>query len=327
MAFKLPPLNSLRVFEAAARHNSFRQAADELNITASAVSHGMQTLEDWLGVELFFRETRGLRLTPAGEAYLPLISDALAMLAKATEQLPGRKGTGKLVVSSAPTFANRLLLPRLADFTEKHPELQVTLNTSRRFVDLPLDAVDVAIRMATEAASAPYWTELMKEFLVPVCAPKVKAQLQKLDPSKLFGSTPLIHVTTISSGWADWFAKTGIAPPPNLDDGLRVDTVQMAFEAAIQGLGLALGRRPLVDDDLSAGRLVVAVDRTVPSGSSYWFVSAETNFEKPEVKLFRKWLVTQFGQPDAAAKISSMVKRPVSVAPSTVDRAARSANR
>lgn len=108
MAFRLPPLSTLRVFEAAARHKSFRKAADELNLTASAVSHGIQTLENWLGVELFNRQSRGLRLTGAGEAYAPLVNQALSVLAKATDRLPGRKATGTLSLSSAPTFANKI---------------------------------------------------------------------------------------------------------------------------------------------------------------------------------------------------------------------------
>jgi len=132
MAFRLPPLSSLRVFEAAARHNSFRKAADELNLTASAVSHGIQTLESWLGVELFHRQARGLRLTGAGEVYAPLVNQALSVLAKATEQLPGRKATGRLSVSSAPTFANKILLPRLEKFAARFPDIRVTIDTSQR---------------------------------------------------------------------------------------------------------------------------------------------------------------------------------------------------
>jgi len=304
MAFRLPPLNSLRVFEAAARHKSFRQAAEELNITASAVSHAMQTLEDWLGVDLFYRETRGLRLTPAGEAYLPLISDALAMLAKATEQLPGRKGTGKLVVSSAPTFANRFLLPRLGDFTARHPDVQVTLDTSPKILDLPLEGVDVGIRMALEASRAAHWTELTKEFLLPVCGPTLKAKLDACPPEEIFERFPLIHVTAIASDWTEWFELSGIAAPESLDDGLRVDTMQMAFDAAAQGFGLAIGRRPLIDEDLSAGRLVPVAERVLPSGRSYWFVTADTNFEKPEVKVFRKWLLSQFASVNSVARLA-----------------------
>src|ERR1700678_3491516 len=145
MAFRLPPLSTLRVFEAAARYSSFRKAADELNLTASAVSHGIQTLESWLGVELFHRKARSLRVTSAGEAYAPMVNQALTILAKATEQLPGRAATGTLSISSAPTFANKILLPRLEKFVAQFPDIRVTIDTSQRRVDLTLDEFDVAI--------------------------------------------------------------------------------------------------------------------------------------------------------------------------------------
>jgi DNA-binding transcriptional LysR family regulator len=144
MAFRLPPLSSLRVFEAAARHNSFRKAAEELNLTASAVSHGVQTLESWLGVELFHRETRGLRLTGAGEVYAPLVNQALTVLTEATDRLPGRKATGTLSVSAAPTFAHKILLPRLERFAMQFPDIRVRIDTSQRLVDLTLDDFDIA---------------------------------------------------------------------------------------------------------------------------------------------------------------------------------------
>ncbi|MBV8513447.1 MAG: LysR family transcriptional regulator, partial [Xanthobacteraceae bacterium] len=155
MAFRLPPLSSLRVFEAAARHRSFRKAADELNLTASAVSHAVQTLENWLGVELFSREARGLRLTSAGEAYAPLVNQALALLASATDRVPGRRPTGTLALSSAPTFASKILVPRLERFTAQFPNVHLTIDTSTRLVDLTLDDFDVAIRYLSIKKPAP----------------------------------------------------------------------------------------------------------------------------------------------------------------------------
>lgn len=315
MASRLPPLNSLRIFEAAARHLSFRKAAEELNITASAVSHGMQTLEEWLGVELFHREARGLRLTPAGEAYLPPVSQGLAILAKATEELPGRKATGKLVVSSAPAFANRLLLPRLPDFAERHPDIEVSLTTSRRIVDLPLEGIDVAIRFAPAKKAQASWTELAQELLVPVCAPKIKAQFANAPPEAIFAQVPLIHMTTVAADWAHWFALSGLTPPGTIGEGLHVDTVQMALEAAAEGLGLALGRLPVANVDLESGRLVPVIDTTVASSYSYWFVAAESDFQKPETKLFRKWLVSQFGN---ARTNGTAVQKPDSPVPAPV---------
>jgi LysR family glycine cleavage system transcriptional activator len=293
MAFRLPPLSSLRVFEAAARHNSFRKAAEELNLTASAVSHGVQTLESWLGVELFHRETRGLRLTAAGEAYAPLVNQALTVLAKATEQLPGRKATGTLSVSAAPTFAHKILLPRLERFAMQFPDIRVRIDTSQRLVDLTLDDFDIAIRFAPMKKPAANWTLLATETLVPVCSPRFKEQLDgPLDAAQL-SKVPLIHVT-VAADWAHWFRLSGLEAPPSLDDGLRVDTMQMAADAAIRGLGVTLGRRPLLDDDIDSGRLVALFDRSIPSGSGYWLVTSQTDFQKPEVKLFKRWILSEF---------------------------------
>jgi DNA-binding transcriptional LysR family regulator len=293
MAFRLPPLSSLRVFEAAARHNSFRKAAEELNLTASAVSHGIQTLENWLGVELFSRESRGLRITGAGEIYAPLVNQALSLLAEATDQLPGRRATGTLSISSAPTFANRILLPRLDAFAKQFPDIRVTIDTSHRQVDLTLDDFDVAIRAGPAEKPASNWTLLALETLTPVCSPTMKEQLGASADADLLSRAPLIHVTTVSADWNHWFRANGIQIQASIDSGLRVDTVQMGFEAAIRGLGVVLGRRPLVDDDTAAGRLVPLVRQAIPSGSGYWLVTSQTEFQKPEVKRFRRWLVSE----------------------------------
>ena len=294
MAFRLPPLSSLRVFEAAARHNSFRKAADELNLTASAVSHGIQTLESWLGVELFHRNARGLRLTGAGEAYAPLVTQALSILAKATEQVPGRKATGTLSVSSAPTFASKILLPRLEKFAVQFPDIRVTIDTSQRMVDLTLDDFDIAIRFTSLHKPASHWTLLGAETLLPVCSPGLKKQFGAA-AAALLSRAPLIHVTSVSADWEHWFRATGMATPASIAGGLRVDTMQMGFDAAIRGLGVVLGRRPLVDEDIECGRLVPVVGQSITSDSGYWLVTAPTDFQKPEVKLFRRWLLAELG--------------------------------
>jgi LysR family transcriptional regulator, glycine cleavage system transcriptional activator len=318
MAFRLPPLSSLRVFEAAARHGSFRKAADELNLTASAVSHAVQTLENWLGVELFHRESRGLRLTGAGEIYAPLVNQALSVLAKATERLPGRAATGTLSLSCAPTFANRMLLPRLARFAAQHPDIRLTIDTSHRLVDLTLDDFDVAIRPAPTAKPASNWTLLATETLVPVCSPALKDKLAATRAIDWLSRVPLVHVTSVSADWSHWLRASGLESPASIEKGLHVDTVQMAFEAAIRGLGVALGRRPLVDDDIDAGRLVPLVDRATPSGYAYWLVTSETEFQKPEVKRFRRWLLSELGAgtdhhdpaPPSSRSVTVPVRRP-----------------
>ena len=294
MAFRLPPLSTLRVFEAAARHKSFRKAADELNLTASAVSHGIQTLENWLGVELFNRQSRGLRLTGAGQAYAPPVNQALSVLAKATDQLPGRKATGTLSLSSAPTFANKILLPRLEKFALQCPEVRVTIDTSLRPVDLTLDDFDIAIRFSSTRKPAPNWTLLAVETLMPVCSPGLKKQFGGSE-AKILSQAPLIHVTTVAADWEHWFRVSGMETPPSIDGGLRVDTVQMAFDAAARGLGVVLGRRPLVDEDIEAGRLIPLGGDAIQSDSGYWLVASQTEFQKPEVKVFRRWLLSELG--------------------------------
>jgi DNA-binding transcriptional LysR family regulator len=309
MAFRLPPMSSLRPFEAAARHQSFKRAAEELHITPSAVSHAVHGLEDWLGTELFHRGKRGLVLTPAGAAYAEAITQAFSMVSLATDRMPGRRATGKLAVSSAPTFAQRWLLPRLTRFAARHPDISVTIDTSRRLVEFPLDGMDLAIRLTADADSSDTWTPLVREQLVPVCAPKLWADAGSTEA--LLRRSPLIHVTTLSEGWDTWFAAAGVEAAQRGGE-LLVDTLQMAFDAASRGLGVALGRKPLVDDDLREGRLVEAAVRLVPSRLTYWLVGAEGTFDRPEIKAFRSWILTELedGSPVRADATRGTPRKP-----------------
>ena len=148
MALRLPPLASLRLFEAAGRHQSFKLAAEELHLTPGAVGHGIVALERWLGVTLFERRTNGVVLTEAGRDYLAFVSEALATIAVGTRRLPNARGLRRITISAAPTFALRWLVPRLPSFRERHPDVSLVIDTSPRQVGLPVDNVDLAIRMA-----------------------------------------------------------------------------------------------------------------------------------------------------------------------------------
>jgi len=296
MPLKLPPLNTLRLFEAAARHRSFKNAAAELHLTPSAVSHGLQTLEDWLGTPLFSRGARGLALTPAAEAFLPQVREALVLLANASDRVPGRKATGTLSVSVAPTFASRWLLPRLPRFLAVHAGIDITLDTSTGYVEFPLDGIDLAIRMARAERSRPDWTHLMDETLVPVCSPAL-AQAGAGDWPGILRRLPLIHVTRATEDWDVWLGRQG-QEAPGLPGALFVDTIQLAIDAAVRGLGLALGRRPLVDDDIATGRLVTAGPEAAGS-TGYWLVGGGAAYERPEIARFRKWLLAEIGAPTA----------------------------
>lgn len=309
MAFRLPPLSALRVFEAAARYNSFQKAATELNLTASAVSHAIQTLENWLGVALFHRGARGLKLTAAGEAYAPPVNQALSILAKATDRIPGRKASGTLAISSAPTFANKILLPLLDRFAAKFADIRVTIDTSRRRVDLTLDNFDIAIRFAPAGnAAPPDWTLLAVETLMPVCSPALKKKLGEGGADAL-SRAPLIHVTSASTDWEHWFALSGVAVPASIETGLRVDTFQMGYDAAARGLGVVLGRSPLLDDEMASGRLVPLAAKPLPSGDAYWLITPEADFQKTEVKLFRTWLLDELGIESAGKAEKSAARK------------------
>ena len=295
MPLRLPPLSSLRFFEAAGRHQSFKLAAAELNVTPSAVSHGIVSLEQTLGVELFIRAPRRLTLTPAGTDYLRYISEAFALIATGTQRLPDRHGRS-ISVSCAPTLASRWLLPRLQDFRTLWPDTNVSVDTSARQVNLPTDGFDFAIRMSRTPAADPAWRKLFGEQLVPVCSPACRDSLRGRDGKVDLRRATLIHVTQASEDWQTWLARTG-TDGIDARRGLHVDTIQLAFEAAIGGLGVALGRRPLVDRDLASGMLVELGKelRTdlVDAETAYWLVSAETAGERADVAGFRSWLLTE----------------------------------
>ncbi|HLO75967.1 MAG TPA: transcriptional regulator GcvA [Magnetospirillum sp.] len=286
MAYRLPPLNTLRLFEAAGRHLSFKMAAEELNVTPSAVSHGIQTLEEWLGASLFARNNRSLTLTAAGVAYLPRVREALHLLASATEAVPGRRPSGRLSVSVAPTFGVRWLVPNLPKFKALHPDIEVSLDTSYRPVEFPRDGIDVGIRMGRGDWGDLYALRLTSESLVPVCSPALAAHIAA--PSDLKGKT-LLRVVNVSEDWESWAAQAGV-DDIDFQGALCMDTYQMALEAAAQGLGVAIGRLPLVAADIASGRLVAVLGPPKPCETAHWLVAGRESLVRPEVAAFRNWI-------------------------------------
>lgn len=293
MSFKLPPLSAVRVFEVAARRGSFKKAAEELNITASAVSHAVQNLEDWLGVALFARGGGKLELTEPGVAYATSVGEAMKTIADATARLPGRRSHGRLAISSAPGFAARWLLPKLSRFSERFPDIAVDIQTSLDRVDLPMEGIDAAIRLAPTAQSLEHWTHLLAELLVPVCSPAFRKRYSGIPAIELVTKADLIHLTSVSADWAEWFRISGIEPPDTLRAGLRLDTIHLVLEAASRDFGMALGRAPLIDLEIKSGRLVRMFDKEVPSGLSYWLVTMDPDLQSHDVKVFRQWMLDE----------------------------------
>ncbi len=291
MAYRLPPLNAVRQFEAVARHLSFRAAAEELRVTPSAVSHGIQALEDWLGVPLFVRDHRNLTLSPAGAAFLPRVQDALNILVSATTSLPKAWGS-RISISAAPSFATRWLLPNLHRFYSAHPDIEIAIDTSPRHVDFPRDSVDLAIRRGEGN-----WGEVAKECLfyeelVPVCAPGIASSIRT--PEDLAKQT-LLHVTTAAEDWAAWAALSNL---PQLDTsrGFRFDTLDLAWSAAAEGLGVAIGRLPLVNPEFEDGRLVPILRKPLKGHTAYWLVTAPGTLSRREVAAFAAWLKAELLQ-------------------------------
>lgn len=292
MAFALPPLSTLRSFEAVGRLGSFKAAAEELHVTPSAVSHAIITLERWLGTALFLRRPHGVAPTAAAEAYRPFVESALRDLAAATAGIPGRKPRGRLSLSVAPTFAGAWLLPRLSRFTQAHPDLSIAIDTTRHCRNLALDRVDLVLRLAVRPRGPGRWLRLLQERLVPVTSPGLWEEIAHLGLVEALERVPLIHVTTVGRDWRP-FADLLPSGPGRRRGDLRFDTVHLAIQAARQGLGIAVGRRPLVDGDLEAGALVALPLAERPIDDSYWLVGLPATLDRPEAKAFRRWLLEE----------------------------------
>lgn len=308
---RLPPLNALRIFEAAARRLSFKLAAEELCVTPSAVSHAIQGLEDWLGTPLFERNRRGLCLTEAGKDYYPAVRDALHLIAVATDRVPGRRTSKQIRLSVSPTFASRVIMPRLAEFRELHPDISVLIGTAHRQVELSRNDMDLAIRLGTGNWPGLEAEHLLTERLVPVCSPEIREQYSGVtDLSDL----PLIHVTSVTQDWQAWADATG-AGSIDRGRGLKVDTIQMAIDAAVRGLGIALGRRPIIDQELEAGVLVPFSEREIVSRTGYWLVGLPETMLRSEIRAFRDWLVNDLNKlPSPTAGI--VTEKPAPARPS-----------
>jgi LysR family glycine cleavage system transcriptional activator len=290
MPIPLPPLPSLRLFEAAARHESFRKAAEELGLTASAVSHGVDSLEKWLGVELFRRRPRGVTLTPAGRHLLPYVSEGLSMIALGAQRLPGRRAERRVVLSVAPSFAQLFLVPRLPRFRALHPGIRISIDTSHRQALFPMEGVDLSIRMGKGAWPGVKSDLLFRERLVPIASPAYLASASR-NGTIDWPKATYLRVSSVEYDWNAWIE--GTQAKVEVVDDLHFDTTMLASEAASAGLGIAIGRMPLVVPDLNAGRLVKADARIVDIETGYWLVGPSGQETRPAIQSFRRWLLDE----------------------------------
>lgn len=298
MPRRLPPLNALRAFEAAARHESFTRAAAELFVTQGAVSHQVKALEFELGLKLFNRERQSLTITTAGREYLFVVRDALDRIADGTARLLQRQSTGALTVSTSPNFATKWLVHRLGRFATAHPEIDLRISAALHHVDFVREDVDLAIRHGEGAANGLHITRLCTEERFPVCSPKLLRGRQTLKTPAEIAAMPLLHLND-QQNWQNWFQAAG------LNDALSgrgpvLDQDHLIIDAAVDGQGVALARTTLAAWDLIAGRLVRPSDLALPMPYAYWIVCPKPAAQLPKIVAFRNWLLAEVARDMAA---------------------------
>jgi LysR family glycine cleavage system transcriptional activator len=302
MARRLPPLNALRAFEAAARLGSFAAAAGELRVTASAVSQQVRRLERYLGTRLFKRLPHGLVLTEIGRAYLPELTTGFDRLAEATLRLRSGPAAGLLTVATLASFASGWLIPRLAKFRERHPRVDVYLKTGRELVDFRREDVDLAIRFGPGERSGLRSIRFLEEEVFPVASPSlVPLARLPLSVAELRG-WPLLHDVDAQPnqhwmGWHAWFERAGLDTAEALH-GLQFTDSRVLLDAAVAGLGIALGRAPHVEVELARGRLVRLTRESWKAEWAYHLVAPAANFTRPNVRAFVEWLMEEAGAPE-----------------------------
>ena len=292
MAARLPSLNGLRAFEAAARHLSFTNAASELNVTQTAISHQIRRLEEELGIRLFVRQNRALALTPEARDYLPGVRAAFNDLRLATDRLLSKDNDHVLTVSTLASLAAKWLLPRLSAFQEAHPGIDVRITTSTALVDFKNGDVDAAIRYGRGQWPGVRADWLTADQLFPVCSPALLTGNRPLRSPEDLRDHVLLHTSNANSDdWRLWLTAAGLPENISKQPGLTFDLILMTVQAAIDGIGVAIGRTSYVEADIAKGRLVVPFKITLPANAGFYLVSPESRADSPKLSAFRQWLI------------------------------------
>lgn len=291
MADDLPNLNALRVFEAAARLLSFKEAAGYLYVTPGAVSQQIKALEEELGIKLFIRSKRGLNLTEAGRELFPVVREAFRNIGDATARLKESDRKGPLTVSVLPSFAAKWLVPRMGRFRREHPEVDLRISASLHLVDFLRDEVDVAIRYGPGIYPDLWSMHLLDEYLFPVCSPGLLEGRIPLKTPDDLRRHELLHDED-SQDWRVWLGALGITDI-NVARGAVFNDAAMVLQAAMEGQGIAVTRASLVREDLAAGRLVKPFDQDWQSENGYYLVCPKDYAQRPKVLAFRDWLLEE----------------------------------
>ncbi|KAF7600460.1 MAG: XRE family transcriptional regulator [Candidatus Dactylopiibacterium carminicum] len=286
---RLPPLSMLKVFEAAARQGGFSLAAKELQVTHSAVSHQIRALEDLLGFALFHRSGRGVQLTPAGLELATKLNDVLCDLGRTLTRLSQRTNPRRLTVTTMPSFAARWLAPRVGEFIEQEPGIELNILTTSEVLDFARDGVDVAIRFGFGEYPGQRADLLMRDEMLVVAAPGLLQGHPPIVPEALRDWSLL---RSDGEFWRAWFERAGLDwPEPR--GGLFFNDSALVLQAAIDGRGIALTRRSLCQQELDNGRLIQVFTETLPNARAYWYVTPGGVQESALAARFRAWVFAQ----------------------------------
>jgi LysR family glycine cleavage system transcriptional activator len=314
-------LSSLRAFEAAARHMSFRKAAEELNVTPAAISHQLKTLEDYLGVRLFRRANRRVELTPAARAAVPYLHEGFKSIAEGVERLRRDEGSNMLTVSAAPSFAGKWLMPRLHRFVSRYPQIDVRLLARMRSArpvtaalpvrrdinDMSLDDADVAIRFGDGDFPGMRVERLLALTVTPMTSPQLLRSGRPLQRIEDLRHYTLLHDDTgyFRSGRLNWDCWLHAAGADGIDTshGVHFSHANLAIDAAVDGLGVLCSLPALAAADLAVGRLVTPFELQVPTDYSYYIICDPEESERPAIQAFTDWLLAEARRPMETAAV------------------------
>ena len=300
---RLPPLNALRAFEAAARHLNFSRAADELSVTPGAVSQQIQNLEDFVGTSLFKRTPKGLLLTDAAQTALPAVREGFDRLVEAASLLTAAVDGRRLTLTAPPSFAAKWLVPRLKRFEEAWPQVDVWLSADMDIVDFSTGEVDLAVRYGSGRYPGLETARLIGETVIAVASPELLAQTPLAAPDDLARHI-LLHDGSPDADdscpdWSMWLAARGVRGVDG-SRGPRFNQSSLVIEAAVGGRGVALAKRTLAQDDLDAGRLVAPLQIATAVDFAYYVVHPKAKGRLPQVKAFVAWILAEAGAHEAA---------------------------
>lgn len=288
---RLPPLNSLKAFESAARHLSFTKAAEELFVTQAAVSHQIKSLESYLSIKLFHRKNRTLLLTDEGQSYFQDLKEIFSHMHEATERLVAMGSKGALTIAAPPSFTSHWLVPRLHEFSVAHPNIDVrikSIDLDDGFMD---DTVDIAVYYGRGKWQGLASTKLLGEYITPMCSPSLLEQGSPLKSLKDLSKHRLLHDNTRQS-WKDWLANFSVKCV-NVNRGPIFSHTMLVLQAACNGQGIALSDKILAKPEIDSGRLVCPFDEVKESSKSYYLVCQQMQAQQTKIQVFSEWILQQ----------------------------------